>query len=689
MYNPSTGQSKRIRNDGGIRMSYTTPAGQELFQQTIEKRRVNDQMLRDRGRSLQREASYLKERHRNKRSELIALATASLEQNNIHVVFAATPSEACRWIAAQLHDESLYIGGMVNGLGEVTPFTLQQEGINITTEPERWLLSGTVAISAREGAIVLPSTTPFPATCRHVIFIAGPEKITADLDEALVMLESWSLFGSAEPLPGQTLVLHGPSRSTAPSGPTANIGDPESNGPLYDTSDSLPGNIRSITVIFLDNGRNALLSTRVASTLDCVDCGACQTFCPVHLELGDAFGGKLHSGRGTALTGLLDEQPLDAVGGSWNDCLQCEACLPYCPTGIDIAHLNRLRGSTAESDEIGPLRQAWIELTADRKRMSRRLANPFRRSRRSASRRGVTRWRRWLPNEEGRLFPPSTRPLHRRIPEFSAPIGPIRLKVAYFSDCLGHFGYPHVALNALRLMTHRGAEIYFPKTHGCCGAPAYYAGQLQKAATAILQLLPRLHDPVPGQPYERLVTTSPLCAQVLSRAPQIIREAGIAVTPELLTEAERFAARVTDAAIVLVEDLDAPAWLEQQERRREASVSLLPSCHQNKKATAAQTELLHALPGLTVQPPLDKLGCCGFGGFHAFDRYETGLAIGQRALHASVGQGADSCVVSCTGCLLHLLDAQAKSGQRIARKHQADPVMHLYELIGFSLRRDE
>src|SRR5690606_2323818 len=136
------------------------------------------QALLDRGRSLQQEASYLKERHRRKRTELLAEATTALERNNIHVVSAATPSEACHLIASQLKNNSLYIGGMVNGLGEVTHLALQQAGINITMEPAQWLLSGTAAIAAREGAVVLPLSTPLPAACRHIMFVAGPEKIT-------------------------------------------------------------------------------------------------------------------------------------------------------------------------------------------------------------------------------------------------------------------------------------------------------------------------------------------------------------------------------------------------------------------------------------------------------------------------------------------------------------------------------
>src|SRR5690606_38706652 len=118
----------------------------------------------------------------------------------------------------------------------------------------------------------------------HLIIVIGPEKVTASLDDALVMLEAWSQFGEGSPLPDQSIIVHSPSEPAQPSEPFREL-----NG---SHAQSATGNVASIHVIILDNGRCSLQATRVASALDCIDCGACQTFCPVHLEVGDAFGGK-------------------------------------------------------------------------------------------------------------------------------------------------------------------------------------------------------------------------------------------------------------------------------------------------------------------------------------------------------------------------------------------------------------
>ena len=186
--------------------------------------------------------------------------------------------------------------------------------------------SGRMMIVENEGNVSLGVSHP-----ELHIAITGIEKVVADEDAALAILEVLAPSATAQPLTSFSHFLGGPMK----------------------------GQERHI--VFVDNGRSAILKDeRYRDVLRCIRCGACMNGCPVYRVAGGLSYGSPYMGPiGAVLSPLLwpDGGYNDLPGAS----SLCGRCDEVCPVNIPLHRmLMDLRADNVEDGGASlPERMAW------------------------------------------------------------------------------------------------------------------------------------------------------------------------------------------------------------------------------------------------------------------------------------------------------------------------------------------
>ena len=171
--------------------------------------------------------------------------------------------------------------------------------------------SGAIGLVTNEGNARMVTTLP-----RVHVAVGGIDKLIPSFDDAMATLRV---------LPRNATGQHLTSYVTWIAGgvPTA----------------SAPDGKKSMHVVFVDNGRKAVLNDPILSqALRCVRCGACANVCPVYRLVGGHRMGYIYIGAiGLILTYLFHGK--DRAKALVQNCVNCQACKSVCAAGIDLPGL--------------------------------------------------------------------------------------------------------------------------------------------------------------------------------------------------------------------------------------------------------------------------------------------------------------------------------------------------------------
>lgn len=185
--------------------------------------------------------------------------------------------------------------------------------------------SGRIVIVENEGNVSLGVSRP-----RLHIAITGLEKVVADEEAALAVLQVLAPSATAQPLTAYTHFLGAPEE----------------------------GHERHLVVV--DNGRSGILADeRYRDALRCIRCGACMNACPVYTAAGGlAYGSPYMGPIGAVVSPLLwrDGRHADLPSAS----SLCGRCTEVCPVGIPLHRmLLDLRAANAENGPSVAERMTW------------------------------------------------------------------------------------------------------------------------------------------------------------------------------------------------------------------------------------------------------------------------------------------------------------------------------------------
>jgi L-lactate dehydrogenase complex protein LldF len=171
--------------------------------------------------------------------------------------------------------------------------------------------TGSSVIVTNEGNGDLTQTL----TKAHIV-LASLEKVVPTLEDVSTILRVLTRSATGQEFSTYTTLSTGPRRAEDTDGP----------GEYH--------------VVFLDNGRSAMLGTEFQDMLRCIRCGACMNHCPVYATVGGHAYGWVYPGpMGAVLTpGLIG---VDAAGHLPNASTFCGRCESVCPMKIPLPRMMR------------------------------------------------------------------------------------------------------------------------------------------------------------------------------------------------------------------------------------------------------------------------------------------------------------------------------------------------------------
>ncbi|MCL6580100.1 MAG: (Fe-S)-binding protein [Firmicutes bacterium] len=459
-----------------------------------------------------------------------------------------------------------------------------------------------------------------------------------------------------------------------------------------------PAGVARFIEIYRDAGLLPLTpaESRLLADLErCLGCGNCLAVCPV---LGALAPTPYPGPRavGTGLSRCLPEYR--AASELVGYCTTCMACEEVCPADVPVFRavlmvrakcfeqlavegrepLPRLKLLLVDFFSQGRLGQLARWGSALQKLAYRRTSTGEMQAR--------------LPLALGalgsRLLPPlAARPLTAEFPGAVSGLDPDGPRVAVFAGCLDNYAYTDTGRALVEVLRRHSREVVVPAGQVCCGAPAYYAGDLPTAWRLAVENARVFAET--GADF--VVTACASCGDVLTREYPVLARS----LPESQNLPERggttegsgdisrtvpdlvasLAARARDVHAFLGGEVSFRPPRARPEPGGPLRVTLHDPCHlaRGQGLAGEVRRLVTGLPGVEVEEMRDPGACCGGAGSYALDHHDVAVAIRRPKIEAIAATGAGVVVTGCPSCRLHIADGLAAAG--LAR-----PVRHFVEL---------
>ena len=368
----------------------------------------------------------------------------------------------------------------------------------------------------------------------------------------------------------------------------------------------------------------------------CARCGACLSVCPVyevtrHERLSPR--GKYELIRG-GTRGRITAREAGGLFQTISACIQCGGCSSVCPSGVGVDEIVRSRRQEALPSGGLPW---WLKAFFKEQEISRRILEAL--SVVPGTSGLVARLAGLLTTGRAKdvNFPAVASVPALRDPGLlhGGPGG--RTRIFLFVGCVQNYLYPEIPRAIARWL---GPGAWAPEGQGCCGFPAFSAGDMDLARRLIKKNLQAFRH---VQDDTVVVTGCVTCASMIRRWPEVIcRE------DELFPVASRLAERVmefTEAVVRLKAlpgvSLDVPP----------GPVLLHLPCHQRfGHASRKAPEAL--MKGLFPGSWQGLEACCGHGGTFALSNPGLSKSIFEKRLRRLEDIRPGTLFTTCSGCLL-------------------------------------
>lgn len=404
----------------------------------------------------------------------------------------------------------------------------------------------------------------------------------------------------------------------------------------------------------------------------CTKCATCQAGCPTYeSSISETLvaRGKIRLAKGviegeTELTGRLVND--------FNQCLSCMNCQTSCPAGVGTMKIfSAVRAEIYEKKGPGLIAGFIFKYMLPHPGRLNILAKLT----------GVSAlFYKYAPSWFAAFLPYSQGGVKRVTPDFlkrnlrssvaevnapySTPIGkPVR-RVAFFSGCMTDLAFPEVGLKVIDGLRRAGVEVLFPKAQVCCGAPAYYNGDInttKELARKNIETFNLLN-------VDAIVYSCATCGSIVGETYRQLFPGD----PEVAA----FCAKAVDYQKLLVELSVETIIGSTDGTGRKLKVTYHDPCHLKRGMGVSKEprKLLQSLPHVEFVEMEGADRCCGGSGTFGLKFYEMSMDIGKFKADAIKKSGADVVVTACPSCQLQLADALHRNGYDIPVLHTADLV---------------
>lgn len=410
----------------------------------------------------------------------------------------------------------------------------------------------------------------------------------------------------------------------------------------------------------------------------CIHCGLCLDKCPTYRTLGT----EMDSPRGRIyLIKAVDEERLEMTPSFVDHmylCLDCRACETACPSHVEFGDLmERARGQIERN-----IPRSW------RERVLRRLvfANLFPYPRRLElaflglkfyQRSGLQALLRrigffkLLPEQLGNMeaMTPELpkRAFTRSAPEVLPGQAPVTKRVGFFSGCVMNLFQADIHHASSRVLQANGCDVWTCKQQVCCGALHMHAGERDLARA----LARRNIDAFGQQNVDVIINNAAGCGAQLKTYGELLAE-----DPAYAERAQQFNGNVQDISEFLAQEpLRGP--LGPVPKR----VAYDDPCHliHAQRIREQPRHLLAQVPELELVPFTDAEFCCGAAGIYNITNHDMSMRILEPKIAHLQAANPDVIATGNPGCMMQL--------QAGVRQAQLDiPVVHPMTLLDEAYR---
>ncbi len=422
-----------------------------------------------------------------------------------------------------------------------------------------------------------------------------------------------------------------------------------------------------------------------ATTDACIKCGKCIPVCTIHQINPD----EVTSPRGfIELLGAYKDGHLELDKNAKNifeSCFLCTNCVDVCPNTLPTDMIiEEVRADIAQKYGIAPFKRAFFWLLRHRWAMdwfsklgyvfkSCALAN-------DAKNRGLIAKYNLPMIKKGRMLPSmvSTSFLNAYQEHIVPPQKP-KQRVAIFIGCLANYNYRGIGDSLVYILERLGIEIFIPKKQLCCGAPAYFTGDMSSVEYMTKKNIAYFESFI--DEYDALIIPEATCSAMIKEDWE--RFFANHAMPEWEMRAKKLMPKIFMATDWLYNHTSLQELLALEGQTFDEAVTYHDPCHARKVQGVFKEPRALIAQNYPMVEMSDPNRCCGFGGVTMqTEKFEFATLAGKPKAAMIEQTKAHYVSAECSACRVQLSQAMNEAGVETIFKN---PI----ELIAKALGREE
>ena len=353
------------------------------------------------------------------------------------------------------------------------------------------------------------------------------------------------------------------------------------------------------------------------TTDDCVMCGKCIPVCTIHQVNAD----EVTSPRGfIQLLGQYQQGNLELDKNAkdiFESCFLCTNCVDVCPNSLptDMV-IEEVRADIADKFGIAWFKKAIFYMLEHRKVMDVVMKFGFMFKTCALAQdekdRGLRARFSFPMVKKGRLLPSmskisflNSQPEEILAPKQEKP----NMRVALFIGCLANYNYVGIGESLVEILKELNIDIFIPKEQLCCGAPAYFTGNISSVERMTKKNIEYFESFMDD--CDAMLIPEATCSAMVKHDWQVFFKNHN--MPEWEARAKKVAEKIHMATAWLDDHTELQAILKTRGTFDE-SVTYHDPCHARKVQGIYQQPRNLLAPNYPMVEMSDPNRCCGFGG---------------------------------------------------------------------------
>ena len=409
----------------------------------------------------------------------------------------------------------------------------------------------------------------------------------------------------------------------------------------------------------------------------CVKCGKCIPHCTIYMVNRD----EVTSPRGFLdLLGAYKRGDIELDSTSkdiFESCFLCTTCVTHCPSSlpVDVA-IESVRVDIAQKYGIAWYKRAYFYLLRHRKMadfvfkfMYFLMPCAFKQE----NGRLISRFK-FFKNENNKLAKRSVFPIWRKsfLQQYQGEITPrnptpppntlTHKRVAIFIGCLSNYNYVNVGESLLEILSHLGIKAFVPHLQECCGAPAFFTGDVKSVAYLAKRNIEYFESF--WESIDAMIIPEATCAAMIKK--DWIH--ALSNEPEWIERLNKLLPKIDMASSWLFHNTPLQEILPQNFSTQ--SVTYHDPCHARKVLGIFKEPRTLLEKSFVLKEMSDSARCCGFGGISMqSSRYDLTLKAGKPKAEMIESRGAQVVSAECGACRMQIDNALTQIDSKVRFAH--------------------